>query len=377
MADTSDLEKTESATPRRLEEARKKGQVARSRELNTLASLLGAALGLLVLGPAIITALERLLTAGLAFDYNAVVHVSPGALLGSAALDVMIALMPLMALLTLLALAAPLSIGGWVWSAELLAPQYERIDPVKGFGRIFSVHGLVELAKALGKFILVGIVILATLYRVVDDIALLPLTDLRSALADAGDLLLWCFLIFSCALILVAAADAPWQLWSHNRKLMMTKQEVREESKETEGRPEVKMAIRQKQIEISQRRMMNDVRKADVVITNPTHYAVALAYDKSKGRAPIVLAKGKDLVAAKIRELAAEHNITLFSAPPLARALYFSTDLQQEIPEKLFVAVAQVLAYIYQLRHAVLNRSAPPKPPANLPVPEEFEKGRR
>lgn len=376
MSDASDLEKTESPTHRRLEQAREKGQVTRSRELNTLTSLLGAAIGLIVFGPSIIDALRELLVQGLAFDYKTLVaSQSMGMLLGSAAMDVLGALLPLMLLLAFLALASPAVLGGFAFNPDLLMPKFERIDPAKGLARIFSKQGLVELCKALAKFALVGSVILFTLFRVVGEISQLAGHDLGFALGEAGSLLTWCFLIFSTALLLVAGLDVPWQIWQHTQQLMMTKQEVKDESKEQEGRPEVKSAIRQKQIEMSQRRMMDDVKKADVIITNPTHYAVALCYDKQSGRAPTVVAKGRDHIAAKIRELAAEHRVTIFSAPPLARALYFSTEINQEIPEKLFVAVAQVLAYIYQLRNAVLNRTTPPTPPQNLPVPPELDKG--
>jgi flagellar biosynthetic protein FlhB len=371
----SDLEKTESPTERRLEEARKKGQVTRSRELNTLASLLGSAIGLLVFGPSIIGELSELLTQGLSFDYKPLMmQHSMGTLFSNAALSIFWALLPLMLLLAALALASPVALGGWSFSAESVFPKFERIDPAKGLARIFSSQGLVELFKALGKFVLVGGVVLFTLYKVLDEISQLAGRDLDFALAEAGSLLLWCFLAFSATLLLVVGIDVPYQIWQRNQQLMMTKQEVRDEARETEGRPEVKMAIRQKQMEIAQRRMMDDVKKADVIITNPTHYAVAISYDKATGRAPIVLAKGKDLIAAKIRELAAEHKVSIFSAPPLARALFFSTDLNQEIPEKLFVAVAQVLAYIYQLRSAVVHRTTLPPPPQNLPVPAEFEK---
>lgn len=376
MSDASDLEKTESPTHRRLEQAREKGQVARSRELNTLTSLLGAAIGMLVMGPSIIDALRELLVQGLSFDYKTLIaSQSLGVLLGKAALGVVMALLPLMLLLAFLALASPAVLGGFSFNVDTLMPKFERIDPMKGLARIFSKNGLMELCKALAKFALVGSVIVFTLMRVVDEISQLAGYDLNFALGEAGSLLTWCFLVFSAALLLVAGVDVPWQVWQHTQQLMMTKQEVKDESKEQEGRPEVKSAIRQKQIEMSQRRMMDDVKKADVVITNPTHYAVALCYDKANGRAPTVVAKGKDHIAAKIRELAAEHKVSIFSAPPLARALYFSTDLNQEIPEKLFVAVAQVLAYIYQLRNAVLNRTTPPTPPQNLPVPPELDKG--
>src|SRR5690606_6600452 len=262
MADSSDMEKTEAATPRRLEEARKKGQVTRSRELNTLTSLLGAAIGLLVFGPSVIAALRNMLIQGLSFDYKAVMtQHSLGVLLANASTDIMLALLPLMLLLTVLALLSPAALGGWAFSGELLLPKFERISPMKGLARIFSSQGLVELCKALAKFALVGGVILFTLYKVLDEISQLAAYDLDVALGEAASLLLWCFLAFSATLLLVVAIDVPYQIWQHNQQLMMTKQEVRDESRESEGRPEVKMAIRQKQMEASQRRMMDDVKK--------------------------------------------------------------------------------------------------------------------
>lgn len=375
MAEQSGQEKTEAPTSKRLEDARKKGQVTRSRELNTLTSLLGAAIGLLVFGAPILSMLRELLGAGLGFDYATVfARGDLGYVLGEAVFAALYALLPLLLLLTVLALLSPVALGGWAFSMDLLLPKFERIDPLKGLGRMFSSRSLMELGKALAKFFLVGIVIVLALMLVLDEIAALTEYELPIAIAKSGELLLWCFLVFSAALLLVVAVDVPYQIWSQRQQLMMSKQEVRDESKESEGRPEVKMAIRQKQMEIAQRRMMEDVKKADVIITNPTHYAVALRYDQSVAGAPIVVAKGKDLVAARIRELGAEHKIAIFAAPPLARALYFTTDINQEVPEKLFVAVAQVLAYIYQLRAAQAQHSTPPTPPAVLPVPAEFDK---
>lgn len=374
MAEDSAQERTEAATPRRLEDARKKGQVARSRELNTFASLAGAALGLLVFGGGIMAQLQTMLRSGLDFDYTALpAGGSLGQLLGMAVGDALFALLPLLVLLTALALLSPLALGGFVISADLLLPKFERIDPLKGFLRIFSLRSLSELGKALAKFLLVGAVIAATLALVLDDIAALASLELPAAIARAGSLLVRCFLLFSLALVLVVAFDVPWQLWQQRQQMLMTRQEVREESKDTDGRPEVKSAIRAKQQEIAQRRMMDEMKTADVVITNPTHYAVALRYDQGGGRAPLLVAKGRDLVAARIREFAGTERIAIFSAPPLARALYFSTALNQEIPEKLFVAVAQVLAYVYQLRHAARHFTPPPLPPTQLPVPPELD----
>lgn len=286
-------------------------------------------------------------------------------------------LLPLFGLLILATMLSPFSMGGWVFSASLLAPKMERISLIKGFGRLFSPKSLMELVKAVGKFLLVTATTCFVLYLVLDQIISLSLRPLQEALTTAGTLVIWCLLGFSSVLILVAAADVPFQIWQHRRQLRMTRQEVKDELKETEGRPEVKSAIRDKQQQFARQRMMTEVPNADVVITNPTHYAVALKYDQFSTGAPKVVAKGQGLIAARIREVAEENGVVLFSAPPLARALYASTDLNQEIPRNLFLAVAQVMAYIFQLRQAKKHGGTKPKPPNDLPIPEEYEDSER
>jgi flagellar biosynthetic protein FlhB len=273
--------------------------------------------------------------------------------------------------LFVVALLVPASIGGWSFSTKSLAPNLEKLDPIKGLGRIFGWRGLMELAKALAKFLLIAAVAGALIMYMAPQLLQLGDEPLRRALAHAGGILGLSFVVLSAALIVIAAVDVPFQLWQHAKQLRMTRQEVKDEFKETEGRPEVKGRIRQLQREMAQRRMMEEVPKADVVVTNPTHFAVALKYDR-KMNAPKVVAKGVDLVAANIRGIAEQHEITMFEAPPLARALYYSTDLGQEIPAGLYVSVAQVLAYVYQLKTAHGAGETAPAPPADLPVPDEF-----
>lgn len=367
------MDKTEEATPRRREDARKKGQVARSRELNTFASLLGAGVALLMLGPLLLQGLQELLVQGLRFDYErAYDSFAMTTQLSGSMRRALVLLLPMILVMAVLSLLSPLALGGFLFSVDQLQPKYERIDPLKGLKRIFSVKSLLELVKAVAKFLLVTLMVAFVLRLVLADIIALPLQEAAPAMRQAARILLYCFLAFSMVLLLVVAIDVPWQLWDFSRQLMMTKQEVREEMKETEGKPELKQAIRARQQEIAARRMMEMVPGADVVITNPTHYAVAIKYDQNGSGAPRVVAKGKDHVAARIRELAKENGVALFAAPPLARALYASTALDQEIPENLFVAVAQVLAYIYQLRQAAAGSRVIPHPPTNIKVPDEY-----
>jgi len=264
-------------------------------------------------------------------------------------------------------------LGGWVFSTDLIRPKWERIDPLKGLGRIFSSRGLVELLKAIGKFLVVAVVMSIMVYSLVARLKLLPELDVDAALFRGAQMMLDVFMYLSLTLIVVVLLDVPYQLWKHKQELMMTRQEVRDEMKQSEGKPEVKAAIRNRQRELSQRRMLDALPTADVIITNPTHYAVALKYDAAKARAPIVVAKGRDLIAATIRDKAKEHGVPLFSAPPLARAIFFSTELEKEIPEKLFIAVAQVLAYIYQLKTSSPEKRADIPVPQQLPVPPDMD----
>ncbi|HHQ42257.1 MAG TPA: flagellar biosynthesis protein FlhB, partial [Chromatiales bacterium] len=279
---------------------------------------------------------------------------------------------PLLVVAVVAAVAATLAVGGWVFSGQAVAFRPEKLDPVKGLKRIFSVQGLVELVKAVAKFALVLAVAVATLAWEAPEILGLADEPLPAALAHAGRLFATTFLLLAAALVLIAAADVPFQIWNHARQLRMTRQEVKDELKDTEGRPEVRSRIRQIQRQLAQQRMMAEVPKADVVVTNPTHYAVALRYEEGRRAAPVVVAKGADLVALRIRALAREAGVPVLELPPLARALYRSTDLGREIPAALYVAVAQVLAYVYQVRAARAAGAPEPPPPAEVPVPEDL-----
>ncbi|UTW46355.1 flagellar type III secretion system protein FlhB [bacterium SCSIO 12696] len=365
----SGQEKTEQPTPKRLREARKKGQVARSRELNTMLSLLAGAIGMLFLGGTMFSKLALLVSESLTLQPKQIRE--PAMMVATFADSFMTALWlmtPLMVLLIAAAFAGPLFVGGFAFSMKAVAFKLEKINPLKGLKRMFSVKSLVELIKAVAKFLVVAGVSTLLLWSMLDNLLALGVEELKNSLAHAAKLCGWAFVAISAALILIAAIDVPFQLFQHNKQLKMTKQEVKDELKESEGRPEVKGRVRQLQREMSQRRMMEEVPKADVVITNPTHFAVALKYDDDAGGAPVVIAKGCDHLAARIRQVAQQNNITLFSAPPLARALYATTELNQEIPADLYLAVAQVLAYVYQLNNN-LDGNIPDRP-TDLPVPD-------
>ena len=373
--DTSQ-EKTEQPTPKRLREAREKGQVARSRELNTTLVLLVGAGTLLVTGGSILSGLQDILRGSFVLDRATLFD--PGALhavLQTRITEGLILLLPLFAAVMVGAMIGPLAMGGGGgFSGKAIAPKWSKLNPVSGLKRIFSAQGAMEFGKTLIKFVLIASVAGTLLWQLSGTLLGLGHQPLERGLMHAGWLVGWTFLALAATLILVALVDVPFQLWSHQKQLRMTKQQVKDEFKETEGKPEVKNKIRQTQQEMARRRMMAEVPKADVVVTNPTHYAVALRYDQQGMRAPVVVAKGADRIAAEIRERAREAGVPRFSAPPLARALYFSTRLDQEIPAGLYVAVAQVLAYVYQLRTARPRDGAAghPEPPTDLPVPEDL-----
>ena len=373
MAEDTAQEKTEEPTERRLEDSRKKGQTARSKELNILLSLMAAAIGMVFLGQYLITDLHEMMTQGLGFEPSRVRTTDQmfEVIRGQAALGLS-AILPTLGLLVFAAFLGPVALGGLVFSLESLSPKLEKINPLKGLGRMFGLQSLMELIKALGKFLLVGSVAILIIYSSMNTIIGLGFMSIFSALASAGDLLLWSFIGFSAVLILVAAIDVPFQLWNHNKQLKMTMQEVKDEMKESDGRPEVKSQIRRMQRQLSEQRMMDSVPMADVIITNPTHYAVALKYDQEGFGAPRVVAKGQDFMALKIREVAEANNVPIFEAPPLARALHGMVEIGHEIPGDLFKAVAQVLAYIFQLK--TLGQQTPVKPvaPSYFDVPDKY-----
>ncbi|CAK0765267.1 Flagellar biosynthetic protein FlhB [Gammaproteobacteria bacterium] len=371
MSEESDQERTEAATPRRLEEARERGQVPRSRELNTLVVTLTGAIALLIYGKQFVAALADLmrrgfsLTRGQAHDSLWLTR-----MFSELSLTALQDFTPLLILLVIAALVSPLALGGWSFSTEALGFKFERLNPIEGLKRLFSWQGLAELGKALIKFILIAWVGIWLLRRHFAELSNLGQGDLLVGIARLGEVLAWAFLFLAAVLVVIVAADIPFQLWEHSHGLKMTRQEVRDEVKESEGRPEVKGRIRQMQREMSKRRMMAEVPKADVVITNPTHYAVALCYDSTKMGAPRVIAKGVDFLAIRIREIAKQAGVPLIAAPALARSLYHNVELDKEIPDGLFQAVAQILAFVYQLRKTGIA----PKTNTfdNLPIPEEL-----
>ena len=344
-------ERTEQATPKRKEEARRKGQVARSRELNMAAVMIGAAIIMFISGPAIADAMLALMRRGLMLEPAQIE--TPAALvaaLAAAVWSAVAALAPLLATLMVLAVAGGIAIGGWAFSAQALQPKLSKLNPIKGLKRVFGLKGLVEVAKAIGKAGVVGLAAFVVLYFGAGDIINLSISPFEQAVARSGTLMMTVFLAACLSLLVIALFDVPFQLWNHAKELRMTRKEVQDELKETEGRPEVRSKIRSLQQEVANRRMLRDVPDADVIITNPTHFSVAIRYDEGSMNAPIVVAKGVDHMAAKIREIGELHKVTVFEAPPLARAIYWTTEVGQAIPEKLYVAVAQVLTYVLRLK---------------------------
>jgi len=373
VAEAQGQERTERATPKRLREAREKGQVPRSRELATVSILLVAAGTFFLFGDRMGNILAEVMREGLALEPGRLRD--PHAIVQAMAADTWAALQllaPLLVLLGLAAVLAPLALGGWVFSAQALLPKWEKISPAKGLKRLFSLRGLVELGKALAKVAVVGGVAVLLLHRWSGDVGGLAREALEPQLAHVFHRLREAFLILGASTLIVAVVDVPYQLWQHARQLRMTRQEVKDELKDTEGRPEVRSRLRSMQREMAQRRMMDAVPTADVVVTNPTHYAVALSYDPLRANAPRVVAKGVDHMALQIREVARRHEVPIVEAPPLARALYASTRLEEEIPAALYVSVAHLLAYLYQLKAARRTGGPEPEPPRDFDIPEAF-----
>jgi flagellar biosynthetic protein FlhB len=359
-----DQERTEQATPKRLDEARKRGDIPRSRDLSAAAVLLAAGTGLYSMGSYSGGALYNMMRSQLTVAPEQVLnegYMIPA--MANAAAQVAIGLAPVFGLIALAAMLAPLALGGWSFSTEALAPNFSRLSPAAGFGRMFSMHAVLELCKSLAKFSIVALVAVWVLRRDTAELLQLGSEPSATGIVHAFQVCGKAFIALTAGLLIIAGIDVPIQLWQYSKKMKMTRQEIRDEMKESEGSPEIKGRIRRAQQEMAKRRMMQEVPKADVVVTNPTHFAVALRYDENRMRAPIVVAKGADLVAARIREIAAQHNVTLFEAPPLARALHKHVDIGSEIPQTLYAAVAQVLTYVFQLRAAKKGMAMMPTRP--------------
>jgi len=370
----SDAERTEQPTQKRLEEARKNGQIARSTDLNAAAVVLIAGGGLHFLGRGLGSDLFDLMRGGLTISRTQALDASSAISMFAASVQhALLACAPILGLTLLAALLAPLTLGGWNLAFGTLAPDFSRLSPIKGLGRIFSMRGLVELVKAFAKFGIVGLIAVIFLWMKTNEMLQLGAEPTAAAIGHAITLSGHALLAVSGGLALIAAIDVPFQLFQHMKSLRMTRQEIRDEMRESDGNPEVKGKIRQLQQDRARQRMMQEVPKADVVVTNPTHFSVALRYDDKRMRAPIVVAKGADEVAAKIREVAGEHNVPIFEAPPLARALFRAVDLNEPVPAGLYVAVAQVLTYVYQLKAAKRTGAVPPTPPSIDPSVEEIK----
>ena len=378
MAEDTGLERTEPASARRREQAREEGQVARSRELSTLMLLLAAGGGLSFMGVGLTDKLSGMmrhgmqLERGLAFDTEFMLL-----RLKDLSLDMLLAFSPLLLLLVIAGVASAVVLNGWMFSVKPLLPDWSRLDPLSGVARIVSWHGAIEMLKAVAKTVLVGCVAAWVMWHNSGAMLSLAAESLDGGMADMVRLAGKSFLVMAGSMAIVVAIDIPFQIWDHERKLRMTREEVRQESKETEGDPHVKAHIRSQQREMARKRMMAEIPKADVVVTNPTHYAVALRYQDGAMRAPQVVAKGAELLAARIRSLAEAHDILVLEAPPLARALYRHAEIGDEIPAALYTAVAEVLAYVYQLRRRREYGGPAPQQPALLLVPANLDPGAR
>ncbi len=369
----SSQEKTEEPTPRRLQKARDEGQVPRSKELGTTMVLVMGAAGLLMFGPFMSERIAAMAKHSFSFDRDTAFDTGMmTSYLDASALEAAVALAPWLVVVLIAAFAGPLLVGGWLFSGKAITPKLDRLNPLSGLKRMFSANSLVELFKAWAKVLVVGTVAWLTLMFFFQDAMRIQYESTESAIDHAVTIIIWSVLALCASTALIAIVDVPWQIYSFTKKMRMSMQEIKDEYKETEGKPEVKSKVRQLQREVAQRRMMADVPEADVVITNPTHYSVALRYDAGASAAPVLLAKGSDRVALKIREIAKENNVPQMQAPPLARALFTHTKVGDEIPEGLYVAVAQVLAYIYQMDQFAKGKGPKPERKPDMPIPRDL-----
>lgn len=374
MAEESDLERSEPASQRRLEQARERGQVPRSPELSTFSVLLASGAGLLFLGPRLVGSLEAVMREALTLDRAAVFDTAQlGQRLQDGVAQALLGLSPLLLVVTVVALLTPTLVSGWLFTFEALQPDFARLNPWRGLARLFSFNGLIQLGKAVLKTLLIGGVATWAVWSERTEILALTSEPLEPALAHLAMMLGQNFLLIAGAFALVVAIDVPFQIWSHGRELRMTKEEVREELKETEGNPQIKARVRTLQREIARRRMMAEVPKADVVVTNPTRFAVALQYREAAMTAPRVVAKGSLLLAERIVGVGRAAGVPILEAPALARALFTHAEVGREIPPRLYTAVAEVLAWVYQLRRAGVSGEDVPRAPTDLPVPADLD----
>ncbi len=370
----SGQDRTLDPTARRYEDARKQGQVPRSRDLAHF-SVIGSSVAVLALaGGSVAGASRELLTRGLRFDAaTATEPARMAARLGELVGIALSALAPVLAVMLIAAIAAPLLIGGWLFTPTVLLPNLQRLDPVSGLGRLFSLRSAVGLGKTLLLALLLAAVGATYIVGHVGEFAALAGDSLPTALSQLFTLVLSAFALLTITLAVIAAIDVPYQILQYRNQLKMTVQEVRQEEREMTGDPHLKQKVRRVQREMARRRMMAAVPKADVVVTNPSHFAIALKYLEDRHRAPVVVAKGMDAVAMRIRELARESGVPQLEAPPLARALYQHVEIGAEIPAALYTAVAQVLAYIFQLKRYAQGQGPRPVEPTDIEIPEGLD----
>jgi len=373
MADES-AEKTEEPTSRRLDKARSDGQLARSMELPVAAMALGAVGFFSLMGGWLFNGMSQLFVSQLEFDRKITdkAELLPG-LFAQAVVDAFLLILPIMLLMYFIAIVSTVLSGGMVFSMGMLEPKFSKLNPLTGLKRIFGLKSLIELGKSIAKFVVVGGILLLQVSNHMDELLSLANMDLNQAMAVAGKIIVDACFWLAMGLVLIALADVPIQQYQVHKKLMMSRQEVRDEMKDSEGRPEVKQKIKQRQREMANNKMMAKVKDADVVITNPQHFAVALAYDPNGEGAPILLAKGSDEMARRIREEAQAHAVELFPAPELARALYFTTQVDEPIPEGLYHAVAQVIAYVFSLNQSYAAGEGVLKPVPVVPENMRFD----
>ena len=374
MAEDSSQEKTELPTARRLEKAREDGDVARSKELSMAMIMIVTSALMIFMGGDIVMSLGHMMTDGLLLDRALIFDVQLLPVhLATILFEGFWAIVPILLVTLFITLLTPAFMGGWIFSTKAFMPKASKLSPIKGFGRMFGVKAIVELLKAVGKFLLVAGIGLFTLTWYSDGLLGLGKGSPEAAFMQAGEIMAWSVFFMCLSLVLIAAIDVPFQAYQHTKKLKMTLQEVKDEMKDVEGRPEVKAAIRQKQREMSMQRMIDAVPDADVVIVNPEHFAVALSYDQASEGAPKVVAKGVDHMSDRIREVAKKNAIEIVRLPMLARAIYYTTELDQEIPEPLYLAVAQVLSYVFSLNNEMYGDSQAELQQIDVPDDYQFD----
>ncbi len=374
MAEESGQDKTEEPTAQRLSKAREEGQIARSQELAPAAMMVMATLFFTMMGQYLFNSMGNLFKSQLQFDRKITdkAELLP-AIFGSAIVDGFVIVLPLVAIMAVIAALSTTLSGGFIFSPKLALPNFGKLNPMSGLKRMFGTDALIQLGKSVAKFLVVGAILLVSVMNNLNNLTNISQMDLGQAVKVAGTIIVDSCFWLSLGLVLVALVDVPLQRHQLNEKLKMTKQEVKDEMKNSEGNPEVKGQIRRRQREILNNKMMTKVKDADVVITNPTHFAVALSYDPNGDGAPLLVAKGDDGLAARIREEATKHGVYIFEAPLLARALYFTTKLDHPIPEALYHAVAQVIAFVFSLNQSYGRGQEVIKPDPKIPDEMKFD----